>query len=331
MRIKNSKFYDWRKDGVTQSMLMSYLKCRKYSELSLSGLTPFRTGAALQFGSMGHNILEAAYNKIKIGELLEAPGKDFVESCLVSEEEKFYKEKGGRVDANAVNQLNFNMALLKALLPHYFTYWWKKEDNSKIKWIALEEEFEFELIIRNEKIKFRGKLDGLFEAGKDLSIFETKFKSRIDEGTMSDLLAFDFQTDVYALGVEHKYGRLPCGVRYNILRRPGNKLSKTGKETLSDFTKRVSEDVEANPAHYFMRYRIDKPRKDIETFRKELTLIVTEFADWQDGKLPTFRNTRSCVDKFGTCQYLQVCAYNNRKGFYQRKQLFQELVNKKES
>lgn len=316
--------YNPKVDGVTQSILSGFLKCRQYSRLSLDGWTSMRTGAALQFGEMAHGVLESIYNQVKDGRKSPPNREEVYEEIQKQIEAWEASSRGGRADAEAVQQLEQNVALLEAVLPSYFKFW-GAEDFQKVQWVALEQEFSLELF----GVRIRGKIDGIFRNNvKALRMFETKTKGRIEEDQLVDLLAFDFQTDFYSLACQQLYGELPTGARYNIIRRPGEKLGKA--ESLKAYKERVTAKVMDDPKHYFVRFQINKAKKELELFKKELKMQIDEFVAWNEGKLPTYRNVTACMDRFGSCRFLKICSAQNYAGFFKRQNLFPELSVKKE-
>lgn len=318
--------YNPRTDGITQSIVSGFMKCRVFSKLSLQGWTPLKTGAALQFGEMAHGVLENVYLEVSEGKRKTAPTQKEVYALIKGQVDAWEKSpRGQRAGDEQVQQLELNAALLEAVLPHYFRFW-ASEDFSKIQWVALEKEFEVELEIPIfGMVKLRGKIDGVYrDASKHLKVFETKTKGRIEEDSLSELLAFDFQTDYYAIACGKIWNELPTGARYNIVRRPGQKLSKKG-ETLTAFRQRVEKEVIDDPKHYFIRYQIDKPKKDLAEFKRQLEQKIKDLIDWKEGRLPTYRNETACMDRFGACRYLKICASQNYDGFYKRERMFEEL------
>ena len=318
--------YNLNTNGVTQSQLLNFLKCRQYSKLNLAGWVPIKPSGAMQFGEMAHQILEdiygdlIAHRRTKIpdaGEIMERVGK------LVKAYTRDFGQKAG---TEVLERLEYNALLLESLLPVYFKHW-GKEDFTKIKWLEVEKEFSFRLPLADGTgITIKGKRDAAYAVGSSSYLFETKTKSQIDESTITELLAFDFQTDLYSLAMHSDYGKYPSGIRYNILRRPGNKVGKA--ESYPAFRKRITDEINKKPEYYFMRYKIETSKSKIEAFRKELIQIVTEFRDWQAGKLPTYKNTYSCISRYGTCQYINICGSNNFDGFRQRKEVHPELRSK---
>ena len=329
---KPAQPYDPRRDGITQSILSSWLSCRVKARLGLEGWTSLRTGAALQFGELAHGVLEDVYGEVRDGKRKNAPNKEEVYG-LIARRIKEWEEgpKGSRAGADEKQQLEQNAALLEAVLPHYFTFW-AEDDFRKTTWVALEQEFLVEMF----GVPLRGKRDGVFkDKASGLSLFETKTKGQINEDNMRELLAFDFQSDFYNNTYMVETGLLPTGTRYNIIRRPGQKWStkpdkKTGlRESLVQYRDRVEAEVIKDPAYYFLRYRISKTKADMAEAQKELGLKVAEFLDWHDGKLPTYKNETACVGKFGACHFLRICANKNYDGFYRRERTFEELSSAK--
>jgi hypothetical protein len=288
----------------------------------LAGWAQIKPAPYMQFGEMAHNILEEVYTEAREGRK-HTPDATEIKTRIDTVVRKLAKEYGQKADKDFYDKLEYNAALLEAVLPGYFKYW-EKEDFNKIKWVEAEKEFQFMLPLEPENgVAIKGKRDAMYEMANSYYLFETKTKAQIDENTIQELLAFDFQTDLYSLAVEKDYGKYPAGCRYNIIRRPGNKLGKT--ETLPAFIKRVSQEVLSRPEYYFIRYKIDISKKKMELFQRELVQIVKEFQDWQNKKLPTYKNTYSCISRYGSCQYLGICANGDYAGFYQRQTVHPEL------
>jgi hypothetical protein len=312
--------YDPKRDGITQSILMGFLNCRVFSKLSLEGWTPLKTGAALQFGTMAHDVLEFFYTQRQLKKLMKPPSEEEVlERINVVANAWTTTARGMRAGPEDLQQLEVNAAKLEAVLPDYFKFW-GKEDFETVQWVALEEEFAVDFF----GWLLKGKKDGLYrQKDKKLSILETKTKGRIEQDAIEELLAFDFQTDYYNVATELQYKEQATMARYNIIRNPGNKLGKD--EKLSEFTERIRKEVKEDPTKYFMRYRINKPKKDLAEFKAELRLKLQDFVDWYAGKLPTYKNENACTSKFGPCRFLPICARGDYSHYYKRDRIFEEL------
>lgn len=89
----------------------------------------------------------------------------------------------------------------------------------------------------------------------------------------------DPQVLMYVLGVWKSTGKFPYGVRYNIIRRPGQKIKKN--EPLRDFISRVEEDIENRPDHYFKRHTIVIRKKDlVEWWNSWLNVVLEQVWMW---------------------------------------------------
>ncbi len=306
--------YDPFKHGVTQGVLATFMRCREEVKNHLLGLTQIRTSSALQFGSITHRVLELTYGKHKT-----PPTAEQVFKILDKVYDEFMQEDGKRLSVEGIENINTNLALLRAVLPHYFVF--HKDDFKTGKWEELEQKFCVPSPVKN--INLVGRIDGVRKQKKELWLFESKTKSRIEEESLTDSLSFDFQTSLYQYAVRHKYGLQPSGVLYNVLRRPGQRL-KQG-ETLVSYAQRVAEEVKKDPPHYFMRYEIQIPKSEFSRFETELKSIVEEFVKWWQGDLAHYRNTSSCLQKFGPCRFLPLCANNDTGLYIQRKDIFPEL------
>ena len=310
--------YDPFRDGVSQGLLMTFMRCREEASNWLKGLEQLRSSSALQFGSMAHQILEEIYGKY------EKPPSDLeVLKMIEKVRMDFVKEEGSRMSEDGLQNLEQNVAILTAVLPGYFRFY--KSDFRKDYWAELEQVFRVPSPVKG--VALIGRIDGAFRPNKkELWLFESKTKSRIEEDNLADSLTFDFQNSLYQYALQKKYGVQPSGVLYNIIRRPGQKLKK--EESLPDFSARIEEEVRKDPSYYFIRFEVAVPRTELKRFEHELEIILTEFISWWKGEIATYRNTSACMQRFGPCRFLPLCA-NGEVGLYRTRQhLFPELVEK---
>lgn len=308
--------YDLKKHGVTQGLLTTFLRCRQEAAYWMQGLESMRTSQALQFGTMAHIVLETVYGTKRVG----PPSRNEVFRALERAKNEYLKERGGRLSAEEAEFMEANMALLEAVMPHYFTNY--KKDFTKMKWAELEKKFQVSSPV--DGVTMTGRRDGAYWVGKELWLRENKTKGRIEEDVLSDTLAFDFQNSFYIYSLVKDYKVWPKGVLYDIIRRPGER-QKQG-ESLVNYKRRVEERVILEPDFYFVRYEISIPKTEHARFVQEVEDIIREFKDWLEKKLPTYRNTSSCIQRFGPCRFLPICA-NNEMGLYRkREELFPELV-----
>lgn len=131
---------------MTQGLLANFLLCPEKARLAtVEGLTQVRTGGALAFGSIIHDILDVVYSHA----MRKREAKDwyaFTTSVLgiaLAEREKKDREvlnevKGG--DIEALNLLEENYGAAEGLLPGYLKKW--ASDFEHVEWLGLEEMFD---------------------------------------------------------------------------------------------------------------------------------------------------------------------------------------------
>ena len=76
------KFYDPKTDGVTFSLLSTFLDCREKARLHLKGWTPTSASMALTFGSIVHKIDEWVRDDIRSGKLKEPPSEKKIKNLI---------------------------------------------------------------------------------------------------------------------------------------------------------------------------------------------------------------------------------------------------------
>lgn len=307
--------YNPYNDGVSQGLLATFMRCRQEAKNFLLGLEQLRASSPMQFGSIAHRVLELVYLEHKT-----APSRKEVLRTLNKVIREFQKEEGRRLSPEGLENLETNAAILEAVLPEYFKFY--KAEFGASKWLELEQVFKVESPIVG--VPLVGRIDGAFMQRKELWLFESKTKGRIEEESLTDSLAFDFQTNLYQYILGKKYNKVPTGVLYNIIRRPGQRLKQ--KESLKQFTSRILEEITAQPDHYFLRYEIISPSTESSRFQQELHDVLKEFIDWWEGKLPTYRNTSSCIQRYGPCRFLPLCASGDKTMYRNREEMFPELV-----
>lgn len=306
--------YDPFKHGISQGLLTTFMRCREEAKNHILGLEQIRKSAPLQFGSLAHRVLELVYLKWR-----KVPQPKEVLKVLEKVRKDFLLEEGARLSAEGMENLETNTAILEAVLPHYFLH--HKKDFTTMKWVELEKVFKVPSPVAG--INLVGRIDGAYNERKELWLFESKTKGRIEEENLADTLTFDFQNNVYQYALKKKYGKVPTGVLYNIIRRPGQRLKKD--ESLSSLSERIEAEVKKDPSYYFLRFEIAIPRTELQRFEKELTDVVNEFVKWFKGDLATYRNTSACIQKYGPCRFLPKCA-SGETGLYRiRKHMFPEL------
>jgi hypothetical protein len=315
-----TKFYDYRRDGITQSLLTRFLECRQKAAYDLEGWTPRTTPASMTQGTIGHGVLQLVYEAHRTGELKGVPDEVYIKKTIKLVEE-VWKKENPKVSKQMAQDLEMASLLVGAVLPEYFKFW--KDDFKTIKWEKLEGSFKVPYSVKDGRKTFlKGKMDGVFKR-KGLWLFESKFKGMINEGDIIDTLAIDLQVLLYLSVLRILHKQTPEGVLYNVVRRPGLKLGKA--ESLVKFAKRVREDVVGRPEWYFYRFEVSTSKKELEKWGVQLEGLVKDFMDWRDGKVATYNNPNSCVSKYGRCWGLTPCVSGDFFSLQKRKTVFREL------
>jgi hypothetical protein len=291
-------------DGVTQSMLAAFLSCRQRMRYILDHWESEAFGNSAERGNAFHLLLEKWYSGLWKEHL----------PCMNENLKQWQEElrKRGPVDPNSMED---TLAFCEALFPEYVKRWQKSD--ALYKWVALEQVFDQKF----KGFRLRGKMDGLLKLNGKLWLFETKTKATIEEDSMLDALAFDFQ-NLFYLTVLAEAGTPAIGVIYNIIRKPGLRQKKD--EDRQQFAQRMIEDVAERPDHYFKRYEIRYTKEAVANFRKELELKLDDFKYWLMGEEAHYRNESVCIGRF-KCPFLRACATGSMVGYKQTRELFSEL------
>ena len=204
------------------------------------------------------------------------------------------------------------LAMLGAILPGYFKHWWEKD--GMVEWIGTEVDFKVDLPGCLAPVV--GTIDGVFRKGKPLWLLETKNKARWDGENLVDWLPLDYQVAEYLVAASGRYKEQFAGVRYSILRRPGERRGKT--ETLSDFAARIQARTKKEPEHFYERMDMRVTAKDFGIARARVICLVNRFVAWWDLQNTKDKdlgyNSGSCEGKYGTCPFLGYCAAGRKDG-----------------
>lgn len=317
--VVNSKIYNLKRDGVTQGLLEKFQSCREKARLFLEGWSTKTESAAPVQGNLGHAVLEQAYEAIRVGKVKGVHTSQDVKK-ITSKIEQQWELEHPRPSKFQTETKEMAFAIVEATLPVYFDYW--KKDLTKFKWEHVENSFCMPIKTSVGAVPVRGKMDGVYKNPR-VWLFETKFKSLINEEDLVDVLPIDKQVNTYLLVLARTLKVSPAGVLYNVVRRTSLKLKKG--ETLQAFMRRLVEDIKKRPDFYFMRYEIAVTKSDLDTFEKELQAMVQDFVDWYEGKSGHYRCSQSCITKYGRCEYLNVCSSQNYAMLAKRKKVFREL------
>jgi len=313
-RPVNPKLYKMS-DGVTQSLLHSFLACRIQLQYVLRGWRRAVSKAAMTYGTIFHDLLEAYYRGI----IARKVDRDTNFRIFARKRTRQWLKRNGKLLRHSGD---LAMALLEtdkvcAVFPAYCRF--HEEDFDEINWQALEGVFDIDW----KGFRLKGRWDGLYKIGKRLWLLETKTKSRIDKQLIKDALAFDFQSLFYITALAQRRRETIEGVRYNVIRNPS--LKQGAKESKKRFMRRIADDADERKDFYFMRFESPFDKGTRLEFEEELLAILNEMKDWLDGKLATFKNGGSCIRRY-TCDYMSACSSGTMAGYIGKGQLFTELL-----
>lgn len=264
------------KHGVTQSLLCKFDNdTERFHIRYAKGLRPVNRKEAMEYGTIFHKLIEIGakmgnkYNHTKA---------------------KLYMSRWAEKKYAGDNVQLVQIALVQ--YEHYRRY---EKTLPSYRYIDQEIKFDevFELppttlkadgdnihirIPPGVKLKLKGRIDELLSINGDVWIMENKTKSKIDLDSIQNTIHKNIQVMLYALCVELKYGVKCKGIIYNIIRKPqlvqraGREDKKTkkriGAESDRQFLKRISDDIEKHPEHYFIRLEYAFPPNALKIWTK---------------------------------------------------------------
>lgn len=315
------KFYDYRRDGITQSLLQTFMTCRQKAKWYLEGWSAPYPSMALTYGTIIHSVLEEIYKRVQNKKLSRPPSLEIIKN-FVKEVERQWRIENPNANFKALENLEMSCLIAEATLPIYFKHWYQ-EDFRNIKWRSLEQQFAIPYKTKDgRETIIRGKKDGVF-GDKSIKLFETKTKSIVDVDALIETLWFEFQVNLYLWALRQIHKKDISGVTYNIIRKTS--LYKSANESMLSYATRIAKDIKKRPAFYFIRLDISVTTHDMKKFEVELENLIMDFMNWQDGISGNYKNTQHCIDRYGRCNYLQLCSSKNFSGFIKRKSVFKEL------
>ena len=289
--VKNCLWKGPQIDGVTQSLLGSFLVCRERFRIKVvEGLRSVdRFNHALEYGNMFHLCEEVFWSS---GNPLVGLGNAPWRKALL----RYCQELAKKYPLqNEEVSKWYHVCLVQ--FPIYVDYW-KRKDKRKKRSIEQEEVFRVPYELPSGRIvELRGKRDAVYEIGRGTWLGEHKTKGQIDEQKLQNDLTFDLQTMFYltAMTEEKDWDKSVKGVVYNVIRRPlsgGRGSIRQGKPTKSkpkgesdeSYYNRLVEVIRDDPGYFFMRWDVKVTAADIEAFKGEfLEPILEQLWDWWEG------------------------------------------------
>lgn len=316
---KNIESYDPRIHGVRQSHISMWQACQEQARLGIIlGYRHVIPGLPLVFGSLSHGYLKGLYRHIRDDEFTIESVKSSHGEWLDASEKEFLEENPNPSTA-VRDSMELSLAILHRQLKEYVKYWYEEDTSEDIVWKMVEEKFQVPIEMKDGSIvPLIGTFDGSYTKNKNLWLFETKNKSRWsqDLGTM---LPLDLQVGIYVTALRQLYNKVPTGVRYNLLRRPGERRKQT--ESLKDFSDRILDNICRDPSHYFERIDITFEKSELDQHVNRTISLVEGFYEWwkihkASGlfEKDLMWNSYHCENKYGTCQFLGLCANGNTNG-----------------
>lgn len=296
--------------GLTQSEMMTKMNCPRKWFLRYVLLKKKQGSFSwpLLFGDAVHRMLERYYRGADVD--AEVPDFRFEEDVLLrpdqTEEHEYWR------------------GLARLMVLYHNKFWRRFDDGMEI--LANEEEVSYEY----RGFTLRGKIDLCIRPTPKDGIFPMDHKTSyiFDESVFAGW-SFRFQFLYYAWLWWKVKGRYPAGMYVNAIRKPGERRSKTKKETVQDFLDRIEANIKGDPWSYYKRERLPFDRTTLQRFETyTLDPIITQYemlqwiincrkeeiddpTTW--GPLDSFllsMNTDHCHAWNRPCEFLDLCAHN---------------------
>jgi hypothetical protein len=302
------KDYNLETVGITQSLLGAFQICRMRFMLMINRWEPIEQSRNIAFGNLFHDLLEKNYKRGK-------PAASFTIKAWI---EQHIDKNKDRLTVFKEDEIVKMSIVARVVCEEYLKHW--KDDFKTMDFAGVETLFA----VQFHGYLLRGKKDGRYDNKKGHRwIMEHKTKGRIVEETLEYMLPFDLQNLYYLTAEELEEGVKVYGALYNIIRNPQHKPKKN--ETEKEFTERLRSLIQADPAHFFIRYEVPYSEADKKRFRSELLLKLNEVNGLLRGTVPLYRNENACTIPYN-CKYLRFCSSGNSAGYFQKPVLFTELA-----
>lgn len=273
-------------DGVTQSLISSWLCCReRFRVRSILGLAEQeKFEIRMEYGNLWH-ACEEEHAANPYGEMTY----HLMEKVAVELGQKYRRQQAEILKWARICALQF---------PIYLDYWKDHNLSDNVTPIYQEESFKIPYQLPSGRTVFlRGKFDRVDDVpGVGIRLGEHKTKSNPDKIKITRQLTNDLQCMTYlsALG---EIGLECNSVLYNVIRRPlsggkgtirqRKKSKNTPAETLQEYYDRLRCILNTCQDEYFMRWEVPVPSSSIAKFRRttlepilENMLDDFEWWDW---------------------------------------------------
>lgn len=291
---RNSKGPLWKGpqvDGVTQSLIQDYIvDLERFRISSIEGLGVNEGFShVIEYGNMFHLCIEN-----QSGDWLG----------------KLAKYCNGLCNRFPTSQADINKwyQICRLHFPIYVDHY-KRVDKSK-KWIDHEKEFEINYELSSGRVVIlRGKIDGVFNKGRQRWNAERKIRGTIDELKTTNQMSMDLQCMTYGVCMQ-ELGLPVKGVLYDVVKRPlssgkgcikphAERISKAKKtlgkvlkkaETPEEFYERLKVVIKENEEDFFQRWEVVFKKDVLEEFKRMfLNPVLENMCDdyewWESCKL----------------------------------------------
>lgn len=212
-----------------------------------------------------------------------------------------------------IESLLLELVKVKVLLQGYIIRW--ADEPIEI----LESEIQFDLPIVNPQTEkasrtYRnaGKIDAVAHYDGRLVILEHKTTgdSITTDSNYWDRLALDEQISRYILAAR-ELGYDVGGVLYDVIRKPSIAPKLVGRgedrrrESLVEYSERLSEDIGTRPSFYFARREVVRFERELTEMRYEMWDIAKQIRQAERNNLH-YKNSQSCRFPY-PCAYLPLC------------------------
>lgn len=312
--IKQKIMYDPLQDGITQSLLCQFLRCRRAFVLSILGWQSIEKKLTHANGTITHDILDKCYTYYVAHNAL--PNKVQIKKWIDS----YDTDHPDWMPGKQMDLIGKYKMVCYTMIIEYLNFYNSQGEFTKRKVLGAEDIFD----LQYKGMRLRGKKDlrYLLIKANENWILETKTMARIIETDIISRLQMDPQCLLYTIAEELEFGYKCSGVCYNIIRNPGHKVGAS--ESLQQYCNRLKAEIRKDPNHFFKRFYVPFTAKDKMEFKLELMHKVNEMKKITDGHSYPYKNETACVNNFN-CHYLPACSSGNLNGYVQDKILFKEL------
>ena len=249
---------------MSPTHLNMWCVCKEQFRLRyVEGWVPREKPSYVTFGSLVHDTFEAIYSS--------SDSVDSVINDYLDKKKDDYSWPGMNRQEKAKT-----IAMARVLCSKYFEKW-DSDDEFEVHGI----ESRFCEDIPGLGVPIQGVMDLELEDEEGGNwILERKTQSTIDVSKETDLLTFDTQMMLYLIASKQIHGRWPKGIIRDIIRRPGLRKG----DTLAEWKKRLQEDVDKRPDHYYVRVKLvldsESSGKITDRIKNQVIVSTTEIEDW---------------------------------------------------